>query len=352
MLPRQGTHRDATIPIQTGGRYSIFPGPTGALVPQTSPSRLMSAFFDSALVEEAGVGFIREGKIEESLRRLVPGAFISKGRYSYSSRSELRDLAWNHMDQNHRPLIHRTYGEAARFFVDARASFSLTRFGNWPIVIPVFDGYYRENCFYQVMVLFGLIAVVNIIECNAADKGTQIDVSWAIASPRWLRLLHPFLNRRFVRLNETQNREDDPIRDRRVALRARGYRFKTDEPDFLNSNVVENNTIFPPVSAPGSVTLDELPNQSAVRISFAERAFIFRRDHDAVDVWPGVCLHEGAEIDIAHLGATAVKCPWHGLEFAAQRLVQGGRVIELCGVRLELADEKITMNPLRSDIGA
>jgi hypothetical protein len=301
----------------------------------------MPVFFDPMLIEKWGVGFIREGKVDESLRKLIPGAFISKGRYSYSGQSELRDLVWNHMDQNHRPLIHRTYGEASRIFIDGHASFSLTRFRGWPIVIPVFDGYYRENGFYQVLVLFGLIAIVNIIECNAADNGTKMDISWVIASHHWLRFLHPLLSRRFVRLNEIQNREDGPIRDRRVALRTWGYRFKTDDPDFLNSNVIENNTIFPPVPAPGTVMLGDLPDQRAVRVSFAERAFIFRRDREAVEVWPGVCLHEGAELDIAHLDGAVAKCPWHGLEFAARRLVEGGHGIELCGASLDLTGGKI-----------
>ena len=311
----------------------------------------MTAFFDPTLFEQGGAAFIREGKLDEALRKLIPGASISKGHYSYASRSELRDLVWNHMDQNHRPFIHRTYGEATRIFIDPHASFSLTRFGGWPIVIPVFDGYYKENGFYQVMVLFGLIAVVNIIECNPAGNGTQMDISWAIASHRWLRFLHPLLNRRFVRLNEVQNREDDPIRDRRIALRAAGYRFRTDDPDFINSNVVEHNTVFPPVRAPGAIVLTDLPDRRAVRVPFADRAFILWRDGGAVEVWPGVCLHEGAELDATHLAGAVVKCPWHGLEFAARRLEEGGRAVELCGARLDLAGGKILVTPSSPGVG-
>ena len=305
----------------------------------------MAAFFDPALAENGGAGFIREGKVDEALRRLIPGAHISKGHYSYPARSELRDLVWNHMDQNHRPLIHRTYGEASRIFIDGRASFSLTRFGGWPIVIPVFDGYFKENGFYQVMVLFGLIAVINVIECNPDGANSKMDISWAIASHRWLRFLHPILSRRFVRLNEVQNGEDDPIRDRRIALRAAGYRFKTDDPDFMNSNVIENNTVFPPVTAPGEIALGDLPDRSAVQVAIAGRAFILRRDGGGVEVWPGVCPHEGAELAAAHVTGTSVKCPWHGLQFAARRLTSGGQAIEVCGARLELAADRILVRP-------
>lgn len=311
---------------------------------------MMTAFFDPNLFDQNGAAFIREGKLEEALRELIPGASISTGAYSYPSRSELRDLVWNHMDQNHRPFIHRTYGDATRIFIDSRASFSLTRFGKWPIVIPVFDGYYKENGFYQVIILFGLLAVINMIECNRAGNGTQMDIKWVIASHRWLRFLHPLLSKRFTRLNEVQNREDDPIRDRRIALRAAGYRFKTDNPDFLNSNVVDNNAIFPPAAAPGVIALAELPDGRAIRAPFAERGFILRRDRDAVEVWPGVCPHEGAELDVGHQAGAVVKCPWHGLEFAAQRLTDGGRTIALCGSRLHLDGGKIMIDALRSDL--
>ena len=311
----------------------------------------MAAFFDPALAENGGAGFIREGKVDEALRRLIPGAHISKGHYSYPARSELRDLVWNHMDQNHRRLIHRTYGEASRIFLDRRASFSLTRFGGWPIIIPVFDGYFKENGFYQVIILFGLIAVINVIECNPDGNDTKMDIGWAIASHRWLRFLHPALSRRFVRLNEVQNREDDPIRDRRIALRAAGYRFKTDDPDFMNSNVVDNNTVFPPVAAPGEIALGDLPDRQAVQVPIAGRAFILRRDGGGVEVWPGVCPHEGAELAAADLRGAAVRCPWHGLEFAARRLVEGGHGIEICGARLDLTGGRIVVKSPSSGAG-
>ena len=253
------------------------------------------------------------------------------------------------MDQNHRPFIHRTYGSASRIFIDKHASFSLTRFGRWPIVIPVFDGYFKDNGFYQVMVLFGLIAVVNVIECNADGNGTKMDVGWSIASHRWLRFLHPLLHRRLVRLNDVQNREDDPVRDQRVALRAAGYSFKTDAPDFLNSNIVENNTLFPAMPAPVEIPLHDLPNRQTVEVSVSDRAFIFRRDGEALEVWPGVCPHEGAALSTEHICRNTVKCPWHGLEFPSRRIVDGGSGITLCGSRLTWAGDTITVASLATN---
>jgi nitrite reductase/ring-hydroxylating ferredoxin subunit len=164
-----------------------------------------------------------------------------------------------------------------------------------------------------------------------------------------LRFLHPWLHRRLVRLNEVQNREDDPVRDRRVTLRALGYRFKTDDPDFVNSNLIENNTIFPPVGAPESIVLGDLPDQRAIEISVANRALILRRDGQAVDVWPGVCPHEGSELKAENLCDNTVKCPLHGLEFASRRLGEGQNGITVCGARLDLANGRIDVSRVKSD---
>jgi nitrite reductase/ring-hydroxylating ferredoxin subunit len=116
----------------------------------------------------------------------------------------------------------------------------------------------------------------------------------------------------------------------------------------MNSNVIENNTIFPDVSEPGVVVIADLPDKRAVRVAIARRGFILRRDQDAVDVWPGVCPHEGAELDVEHLGDKLVVCPWHGLKYGGRRLVEG-RAIELCGARLELGDGHISIKPPVSD---
>ena len=250
------------------------------------------------------------------------------------------------MDQNHRPLIHRTYGDAMRISVSPQSAFSLTRFGNWPIVVPVFDGYYRDNGFYQVMTLFGLIVVFIVIECNEGGGTTRMDISWAIASHRWLRFLHGSLHRRLRRLNDVQNREDNQIRDRRIALRSVGYRFVTDTPDFVNANVVANNVIFPPVSAPQSISVAELPEGLPHLVELRDRAYLMRRAGDNVDVWPGVCPHEGAPITPNDVRGDAAKCCWHDLEFPARRLVASGPGISLCGARLQLSDARITVSPI------
>jgi nitrite reductase/ring-hydroxylating ferredoxin subunit len=303
------------------------------------------SFFDSNLLEKWGGAFIREDKIDESLSRLIPNVRITKGHFSYPASSETRDLVWNHMDQNHRPFIHQTYNDAMRVAISERTAFSLTRFGNWPIVLPVFDGHFKDNGFYQILTLFGLIVVINIIECHVEGANARMNVDWVIASHRWLSFLHGPLSRRLHRLNQVQNQEDDEMRDRRIEMRAAGYSFSTDVPNFVNSNVVANNVVFPPLQTTQSVAVADLLEGTPRTIEVGDRAYILRRTGETVDVWPGVCPHEGAVLEPKHLSGGMVRCPWHGLEFSARRLTAGGSAINVCGSRIVLIDGKVTLAP-------
>jgi hypothetical protein len=296
----------------------------------------MRSFFDPALVERWGAAFIREDKIDEALGRLIPNVRITKGHYSYPARAEQRDLVWNHMDQNHRPFIHRTYGDAMRMHIGQESAFSLTRFGNWPVVVPVFDGYHKDNGFYQVVCLFGLIVIVNFIEACSTEGSAHMEIDWAIASHRLLRFLHPVLDRRLRRLNDVQNAEDEVMRDQRVALRANGYRFLTDQPDFVNSNAIANNVVYPPVTGAHSLSVADLRDGEVRRVEVDRRAYLLRRSGEGIHVWPAICPHEGAVIEPRHVKGSGVKCPWHGLEFGMRPLRPGGAPVTVCGASLAL----------------
>ncbi len=50
---------------------------------------------------------------------------------------------------------------------------------------------------------------------------------------------------------------------------------------------------------------------------------IVRRDDDGVTVWPGICPHEGATLEIAHRCDGVIQCPWHGRKFRGTKLTPG-----------------------------
>jgi hypothetical protein len=250
------------------------------------------------------------------------------------------------MDQNHRPYVHRTYGDAMRLHIGVESAFSLTRFGNWPLVVPVFDGYHKDNSFYQVLCLFGLFVIVIFIEACADGERRYMQIDWAIASHRLLRFLHPLLDRRLRRLNDVQNDEDEMIRNRRIALRADGYRFLTDEPDFVNANAMGNNVVYPPVTEPQTVSLAGLGVGEVRRIEAARRAFLVRRAGEGIQLWPGVCPHEGACIEPGQVRGNVVRCSWHGLEFGMRPLLPGDAAT-ICDARVEYRGDALFIGPAR-----
>jgi hypothetical protein len=173
-----------------------------------------------------------------------------------------------------------------------------------------------------------------------------MEINWAIASHRFLKFLHPMLDRRLQRLNVIQNKEDEVIRKRRVEMRGQGYRFATDDADFVNSNAMANNVRFPPLGAPLSISVDTLPEGQVRRIEVGDRAYIARRSGEAVEIWPGVCPHEGAVLASEDLRGSVLKCSWHGLEYGPRRLGPGGSALSMCGASLVLRDGQLQISPL------
>jgi hypothetical protein len=143
-----------------------------------------------------------------------------------------------------------------------------------------------------------------------------------------------------------QNAEDEVMRDRRIALRAAGYRFLTDEPDFVNANAVGSNVVYPPVEASRVVSVADLQEGEIRRIEIERRGYLVRRSGETVHVWPGVCPHEGAVLEPGHVRANVVRCPWHGLEFGMRPLKPCSSALRLCGADLELRSDGLHISPV------
>jgi hypothetical protein len=147
-------------------------------------------------------------------------------------------------------------------------------------------------------------------------------------------------------LNDVQNAEDEVMRDRRISLRAAGYCFLTDRPDFVNANAVGNNVVYPPVATSRVVPLADLGDGEIRRIEIEQRAYLVRRSGETIHVWPGVCPHEGAVLEPAHVRASIVRCPWHGLEFGMRPLKPSSSTLNLCGAVLQLKDDGLHISPV------
>ncbi len=116
------------------------------------------------------------------------------------------------------------------------------------------------------------------------------------------------------RLNRVQNAEDAPIRARRHRLRCLGYRFKSDEPDFLNSNMLTNNVVGPEINKEYYLSLDDIVSEALHVRSVGPIELLIKPHEDGEFlIWPAACPHEGGPLDHGSFVGDKIQCPWHGL---------------------------------------
>ncbi len=276
--------------------------------------------------------FVPPDNLLEHFRSFGRGLAVTRGVYELRNRHQAQDLAWNHMDQMHRPLVHNTYLEASRIARGRNFALSLTKMTPFSLLVPVMDVQLGPDLFYQSFTLFSLVHVLCLNRMVPEPDGRCLQrTEWYITSHWLFKFLHPLVHRRFRRLVEFQNAQDIPIRDRRQQLRERGYRFGSDDPDYLSSNSLEL-AVRPP-RLEGTHRIDVSAVGAALEQKMAGPIeLLIRRSGGTVEVWPGVCPHEGGPLLCGKLEAGRIECPWHGLNFSGVSLTPSkpdGRLGEL-----------------------
>jgi hypothetical protein len=259
-------------------------------------------------------------QLQTTFEGLGPAIAVTTGVFEYPATCETRDLDWNHMDQHHRPCVHQTYRGAARLALGYQFALSLTRSGPFGSFVQVTDVRLGPGLFYQGFSLFGLVYVHCVLENPRAAKVNVIRVTWYIVSHRLLKFTHRVIDRRLRQLNEVQNREDGPIRLRRAELRARGFFFASDAPDFVSSNQLTRNVRPPTLRGEVRFPIPSVNGAAPVRLTRGPVELLVRRDTAGIVVWPGTCPHEGGPLDEGTIHGDVIECPWHGLRFPAAAL--------------------------------
>lgn len=282
--------------------------------------------------------FTPPDKIKEGFKSLGGRVAVTSGHFETIAPCAVRDLDWNHMDQMHRPCLHRTYNESMRLVRTADLAVSLTKASaaGLPCLMLVTDVRLGPGLFYQFYTILGLIYVHTVIRMIPKGDETLQSVDWHIASHPVLKFLHGILSRRLHRLNTVQNAEDAPVRERRRELRRKGYSFASDEPDFLNSNTLTNNVRPPALQGTHRVSLKSLPTGDRGRINAGPIELLVRPSGEAYTIWTSVCPHEGAPLDQGASSGNQIECSWHGLKFPGLTLSPGKPRGVLCGLDLTL----------------
>lgn len=252
----------------------------------------------------------------------------------------LEDIEWNHMDQMHRPAIHNTYESGVRIACGKRFAVSLTQWAKWPFLITVTDVYVEKGVFYQSLTIGGIIFVHSIISMVQSGDSIKLTDEWFITSKSIFKPLHWILNRKLHKLNLRLQMEDEQVRQGRYFLRKKGYHFKTDEPDYLNSNLMNHNTVYPMTSGAAVIDLFDVDSAKITK-TVNGIDFLLCKEDDAYLIWPAVCPHEGGDLMSGSCHNDQITCPWHGLKFLAARVTVDKPRIQRYGFEYLYADGKI-----------
>ncbi len=260
--------------------------------------------------------------LKKSLQALK-GTAITYNEYISDVPGYINDMEWNFYDEIHRIHVHNTYHDMLKVFSGKTFSVNLVKFGKWPVFIQVSNAKVAPNIFYQTMSL-GFFYIHQIMKLEQLDRKVRVTRQWYTVSHWLFKPLHTYLNARLMKLQIKQDIEDnETIRERRLALRDTGYRFTTDKADFVNSNKLTDNVIFPPDKKAASIHIADLANNTTQKITVGILELLVTRQNNLLLVWPGICPHEGASLTPDNVCTGIVKCPWHGRLFKGVLIQEG-----------------------------
>lgn len=299
----------------------------------------------------ADVKYIRPENLTSNFQTLDGSMAVTTGHYERKHSCEVKDIDWNHMDQLHRPAVHKTYQESLRLVTARSFQLSLTQIGLFKFLVLVTDIQLGPGLFYQGFNLFNLLYVHCVIQMIPISEEERTDenmtlhtIDWYIVSHRWFKFLHGPLSRRLYRINEVQDEQDIAIRSRRTELRQKGYCFGSDNPDFINSNVVIPNVVPPQLEGVHRISLKGLTSVGLNRVSAGSIELLVRRNPDeSFTVWPAVCPHEGGPLELGRVCNGSIICSWHNLKQVGAVLASHRPQEFLGNLRLSLEGDELVV---------
>lgn len=296
--------------------------------------------------------YLSPDNLYDQINKFTKGMAVTRDKFELIvPKCTLEDIEWNHMDQMHRLSIHNTYEKSVRIACGREFAVSLTQWGKWPLFIPVTDVYVGKGLFYQSLGIAGIVflhSIISMEEIPGTDSIKLVD-EWFIASHKLFRFLHKPLNKKLHVLNTRLQKEDEPIRQGRFVLRQHGYSFKTDKPDYYNSNRLTTNTIYPELGE-ASISVEDLSGATTV-LKAGNLDFIVKKEVDQTyHVWPAVCPHEGGPLHQGKVCEAQIVCPWHGLRFSAVVLSAGSPKGARYGFEYQLVEGRIYIIKVASSV--
>jgi nitrite reductase/ring-hydroxylating ferredoxin subunit len=274
---------------------------------------------DVSLAEGGAASAPKRTSADVLLRQLRKAGYtIDTFSVSNTGDYALADADWNYKDIPHLNVVHtKVRAIVGTLDEDLITTVNLQKVGGipFPLIVVNYATSEQSQTYYTTMGPYILI-VYTEYEALGANR-TKVLTTYNVAASGLPRLAIPLI-RRIIRGNyRTLMSEDLPMRDRRGALRARGFSFRSDgrvrtfpeTADLLFDNVVA------PVrtgTKTESFAIDALVENGAQLVgSDDDRGLRVVRQDGELLFFPRLCDHEGASLDCATLRHGRLSCPWH-----------------------------------------
>lgn len=284
-----------------------------------------------------------ESNYSKNVKKFSKGFVTSEQSACLDVPGTLEDLEWNHMDHAHRPFIHDTYNKNLRLYYTKKSASSLTFWKNLPIILHVNDFYIDKGLFSQTINLMGIIFIDSKLSLKyLSEYETRMNVDWFISSYWIFKPIHKILLKMLLKLFNKLQDEDLIIRNQRVIIRKKGYKFKDSQPDYLNSNSMNLSVIYPKLKKSFSKSLEDLSINKDHLVYAENNLFIInKKSNNDLLIWPGVCPHQGGSLESCSESGDKKVCPWHGLKIPAIKLNADHTTVSKYGFKFKLINEYI-----------
>jgi hypothetical protein len=235
---------------------------------------------------------------------------------------EIFDADWNYKDVPHLNALHKLvncFPTSIEDQVITTINFQEVLGLTIPLVVVNYHSGVDRQTYYTSFL--GLLLIIETSWESVGEIKTRVTTKYAVGSKWFLRWAHPIVRWLITRNYRQLMSEDIPMRDRRGQLRRWGYGFRTDgKPHtftstlhILDENMVMKQELHPPPTVRLTrAELDAIERKDLLTTESDHWGLRFSVRENQLHVYPRLCPHEGACLDVEPITRDAVRCPWHG----------------------------------------
>lgn len=238
------------------------------------------------------------------------------------------DVEWNYKDLVHVNHVHSHMSR--HFFFTGKniyTTIDLQKFMG--VTIPQSAVFYttEENRLIAHTTLFFFLIFVEVQFEQIGKMKTRTRTSYAVGTrSRLLGLLIPLIRAATRRNWNLFSKDDRPLRSRRGELRQKGFSFVDYSPiDHRATLEIGDNGVIPPIDLPDECsyefTVNDYQGQTVLVGDADHLGLQICFDHSAIRIFPRLCPHRGAALDVAGPIGSFIKCPWHGRQISPLALI-------------------------------